>query len=390
MKQDSPYDVCAASVSELPFDARVWKESRSLAGAGYRLALLGCSSQVDATASRTTEEGIDVTEVPFGKPETRGGILQRIGVMVALSRQVLRTRARIYHSHNVEIAPAVWLAAKLRRATLIYDAHELYHEPEAAGLRPRIEGFVWAAIERLMMRSADAVITTNRSRADVLERAYGRDDLVVLGNVPARRDEFEPIDPGYPAGKRILLYQGIISAEGRAFRETMEALAGLPDDVHFVIIGFAREERLQMIRDWARELGIEERVHLLPPRPFDELVGTAALADVGLVPIYPSTLNNYLGDTNKIFEYLMAGIPVVASDLPEIHRVATDGTPRVGEVFDPHSAESVKRAIESVLADDDLLAARRREARRLALEKYNWGIEERKLLALYDRQKAAA
>ncbi|MDQ5807962.1 MAG: hypothetical protein M3320_04735, partial [Actinomycetota bacterium] len=120
MKQDSPYDVCAASVSELPFDARVWKESRSLAGAGYRLALLGCSSQVDATASRTTEEGIDVTEVPFGRPETRGGILQRIGVMVALSRRVLRTRARIYHSHNVEIAPAVWLAAKLRRATLIY------------------------------------------------------------------------------------------------------------------------------------------------------------------------------------------------------------------------------------------------------------------------------
>src|SRR3954454_5643525 len=108
----STYDVCAASVSELRFDARVWKETRSLNGAGYRIALLGCNSEVDTIGRHSTAEGIDVTEVPFGRPESRGGILQRLGVFLALSRCVLRTRARIYHAHNVEIALAVWLAAK--------------------------------------------------------------------------------------------------------------------------------------------------------------------------------------------------------------------------------------------------------------------------------------
>jgi glycosyltransferase involved in cell wall biosynthesis len=125
-------------------------------------------------------------------------------------------------------------------------------------------------------------------------------------------------------------------------------------------------------------------VSFLPPRPFEELVRTAAAATVGLVPVKPDNLNNLLGDTNKLFEYLMAGLPVVASDLPEIRRVVTAGAPPVGEIFDPSSPESIASAVRRVLADPDEYERRRREARRLAVEQFNWELEERTLLRMYE------
>ena len=79
----------------------------------------------------------------------------------------------------------------------------------------------------------------------------------------------------------------------------------------------------------------------------------------------------------------MAGLPVVASDLPEIRRVIASGTPAPGELFDASSPRSIARAITRVLADPHEYEARRREARRLALEHFNWGVHERRLLDLY-------
>jgi glycosyltransferase involved in cell wall biosynthesis len=370
------YDVCAAVVSDLRYDARVWKEARSLAAAGYSVALLGCAYELDGITSRR-EHGVDVTEIPLGR--------QPVEKLVTLARlwvAILRTPARVYHAHNIHTGIPAWVASRLRRAALVYDAHELYGEPLGPGPGPRAFARASAAFERFMVRASSAVITTNPSRARVLEQRHGRQGVQVLQNVPPRVEELDPLDPGYPAGRSVLLYQGGIYAHSRAFRETVQAIA-LLDDVHFVLIGFGRPGDLEAVRGWAAEAGVADRVHLLPARPFDELVRTAAAATVGLVPVKGDNLNNKLGDTNKLFEYLMAGLPVVASDLPEIKRVAGDGDPPVGEVFDPGSAESIAAAIRRVLGDGDGYEARRREARRLALDRYNWEIEERRLLDVY-------
>jgi glycosyltransferase involved in cell wall biosynthesis len=375
------HDVCAATVSDLPFDARVWKEARSLAASGRSVALVGCRYEIPKLGRRR-EAGVDVVEVPFGTRRGRVSLPGRLVVLLRLWWETLRISAAAYHAHNVEAAPAAWLASRVRGARLVYDAHELYAEAGGSGLRARLARLVTGSLERFMVQRSDAVITTNQSRADALGDRYGRNGIVVLANVPTRCDDLRALDPGYPSDKPVLLYQGHVSADGRAFRETLEAMTTV-EEVEFVILGFARQARLDMINRWATELGVAERVHLLPPRPFDELVRTAAAATVGLVPIYPITLNEYLGDTNKIFEYLMAGIPVIASDLPEIRKVATSGRPQVGELFDPYSADSVAQALRRVLDSPATYGERCREARRLALEHYNWSVEEPRLLGLY-------
>jgi glycosyltransferase involved in cell wall biosynthesis len=377
------YDVCAAVVSDLQYDGRVWKEARSLAAAGHAVRLLGCRYEANR-AVRRVERGIDVCERPFGPRHRRLLRLRRARALLGLWATILWTRARVYHAHNVHVVPAAYVAARLRRARLVYDAHELYGERAGrSGLRGRLAARASGTIERLAVTRADAVITTNPSRARVLDERYGRTGAQILANVPLPVEELEPLDPGFPPGRTIVLFQGAVIPEGRAFEESVQALVHLPD-ADLVVLGFGREEVFARVRRAAERAGVSERVHFLPPRPFEDLVRTAAAADVGIVPILPDSTARVLGDTNKLHEYLMAGLPVVASDLPEIRRVVTEGDPPVGEFFDPRDPRSIAGAVQRLLADGDAYRRRRTEARRLALEKHNWRIEERRLLSLYD------
>jgi glycosyltransferase involved in cell wall biosynthesis len=374
------YDVCAAVVSDLRFDARVWKEVRSLAEAGYRVRLVGCHYDEEDQAHPDTN--IDVFTVSLGKRSGRVSRLRRAGTLLRLWKEILATRAAVYHAHNVHVGPAAWMASRLRRVALVYDAHELYGETVSDSMAERGGAFLERHLERFLARRSDAIITTNRFRADRLRERHGALRIEVLANVPAIVQRVEPLDPGYPAGSKVLLYQGGIYAKHRAFEQTIQALAHL-EGLHFVIVGFGREAELQRITSWAQQYAVAERVHLLPPRPFEELVHTAAAASVGLVPIMPHRDNDVLADTNKLFEYLMAGLPVVASDLPEMQRVLFSGEVPVGELFDPRSPESIAQAIRRVISDENLYEQRRKEARRLALTQFNWNLEERKLLTLY-------
>jgi glycosyltransferase involved in cell wall biosynthesis len=373
------FDVCAAVVSDLQYDARVWKEARSLAVAGYSVVVLGCAYDLSGPRRRRAE-GVEVVEIPLGM-RGKPSLPRRAQTLMRLWIEIIRTPARVYHAHNVHTAPPAWLASRLRRARLVYDAHELYGEGSDANL-PRLAAIAGGRLERFIVRRSDAVITTNRFRAEVLRERHGAREVEVLANVPPLSLTVEPLDPGYPDGP-VVLYQGGIYARSRAFRETIAALA-LLEEVSFAVVGFGRDSDIELIKTWAAEAGVSGRVHLFPPRPFDELVRTAAAATIGLVPIKPDTLNNALGDTNKLYEYLMAGLPVAASDLPELRRIVCQGDPAVGEIFDPSSPESIAGAIRRLL-DDPRYAERRREARRLAVEQFNWEAEEVRLLDIYER-----
>lgn len=378
-----PHDVCVAVISDLSTDARVWKEARTLRDAGYAVALIGCRYESPETV-RTCREGIDVVEVPLGTREGRVSLSQRAGALLGVWREIWSTPARVYHAHNIHVLPASWATAKRRRARLVYDAHELYGAIAVGdSLKRRLVAWPSRLAEGFAVAQADAVITTNASRAIALQARHGLREIVVLANVPQLVDPVEPRNPGFPPDVPILLYQGGIYAHARPFAETIEALQRL-NGVHLAIVGFGRAKEIAQIRRWAAEGGVDERVHILPQQPFDALVGSAALATVGLVPIKPVDLGHVLGDTNKLYEYLMAGLPVIASDMPEIRRVVHEGSPRVGELFDPEDPESIARAYRRVTADPEQYRRRRIEARRIALERYNWGIEEQRLRELYE------
>jgi glycosyltransferase involved in cell wall biosynthesis len=383
------YDVCTAVISDLSVDARVWKEVRSIRASGRSVRLIGCRYDI-TDAQQVVQDGIDVIQIPLGTRSGTSSQRDRATALLAVWRAICETHARVYHSHNIHVMPACWLAARRAAAQLVYDAHELYGNRIAGGDR-RAGGNLWSRVsarasqrlEGFAVDHADVVITTNPSRALALQARHGMRDIEVLANVPNLIDEIETWDPGYPPGVPILLYQGGIYAQERPFQQSIQALRIL-SDVHLVIIGFGRDDQIDLIRKWAREAGVAERVHLLPPVPFDRLVATASLATVGLVPLAAVDLNYLLGDTNKLHEYLMAGLPVIASDLPEVRRVATQGSPPVGELFDAGDPASIADAYKRIVCDPETYRRRREEARRIAVERHHWTIEEQRLLDIYD------
>jgi glycosyltransferase involved in cell wall biosynthesis len=384
--RDGGARVCAAVVSHLPYDARVWKEARSLAAAGYEVDLLGMRYGIAAPQTRV-EDGVRVTELPFGDGHGAHSAspLKRVRVLFSLWGRILRTPAAIYHCHNVHVAPPVLAAALVRRAEIVYDAHELYGEVKpGAGLGSRISARLTRLAERVVVRRARRVITTNASRALVMAERYPRATIVPVANVPNLVEEVDPLDPGFPPGAPVLLYQGGIYAEARAFEAMVAALPLLPD-VHLCIVGFGRDRDKRLIVEWSERHGVAERVHLFGPVPFEDLVGVAAAATVGIVPLRNISMNSYLGDTNKLFEYMMAGLPVVGSNFPEVARVLESGDPRPGETFDPESPASIAASVEAVISDR--YEQRRERARRLAVDEHCWHHEEPKLLECFENER---
>ncbi len=285
--------------------------------------------------------------------------------------------ADVYHSHDLNTLYVGAMCKKGTGARLIYDSHELQTE------RNRMTKWWrrWAAWnERRWLPFANAMIVASPSWVGINRQKYGKvpEPSVSIINTP----ELEQIDVpqdlrgelNIPDDAPILLYQGSIQ-ENRGIEPAIDAITLLPKAV-LVVLGYGYH-RPALEAD-VRKRGLTDRVKFFGPIPNDELLGWTAAADIGMCNIVNSSLSYYTSLPNKLFEYIIAGIAVIGSDSPEIGRIVQEEG--VGEVADPIAPESLAEAARLILSDLD----RYRAATKPAAEKYNWGIEEQKLLAIYE------
>ena len=375
-------NVVMAVVSDITTDARVRREAKALAGRGHRVRVVAFDYGIRRREARR-EQGVEVVVFPFPSRGSRP-VRRLLGAALyclRAGRMIVSADAGVFHAHNLHLAVPCALAARRRRAHLVYDAHELVAARQQGVARELTERY-----ERAIWRRASAVITTNESRACLLHGRYGPPSPLVLGNYPEVPGDLQPVDLGarlgIEPGRRILVYQGGLYTAARCFEVVAAALSRLPD-WHWVLIGFGSDRAKAEIRRILDAAGISARAHLLPPVPVEQLLALTAGADAGLVPLRSTNLNNYLGDTNKLFEYLVAGIPAVGSDFPEIRRVIVDGPyGPVGSVFDPDDADSVAEALDRV---GGALAELKEAAGRAGRALYTWDAEAEKLVGLYDQ-----
>ncbi|MDT0465047.1 glycosyltransferase [Streptomyces gibsoniae] len=371
--------ILMAVVSDLRSDARVRREAAVLAADGHDVRVVGFDSGVRRAGS-TVEEGVRYDVVPFpSRNLPRPLRLARAGLGAVRAALVMsRGRADAVHCHNLHLSLPALFVARRQGAALVYDAHELEACKHRGPVRRLIERW-----ERLVWRRSQARITTNPSRAEYLERLHGSRPAVV-GNYPRTPGPgMEPKDLrarlGIPGERLVLIFQGGFYLESRCFRTVATALRGLPE-WHWVLIGFGSDDTVRKLRELIAECGIEDRTTILPAVSVDELLSYTAGADVGVVPLTNSGLNCYLGDTNKLFEYLMAGLAVVGSDFPEVRRAVLEGPAGpTGVLFDPASSASVVRALREAAAG---LSMFRRNAVN-ARAAYSWETESRTLTHLY-------
>jgi glycosyltransferase involved in cell wall biosynthesis len=297
--------------------------------------------------------------------------------------------AEIYHGHDLTGLPAALAAARRNGAPVIYDSHEIFLEAGSTATRPRWVRWLFARLERSWVHEAAALVTVNRSLADVLSKRYGPRRSIVLHNTPSRwmapmpSHQLLRTELGLGPDVPIALYHGGFSAH-RGLEELAAAILepGL-ERVHAVYLGYGNK------RDWllaeAADARYDGRLHVISAVPPERLLEWVVDADVGVMPIQTSTLNHFLSSPNKLFECLAAGVPVVASDFPEMRRIVLENPDGpLGALCRPNDSADVARAISSIL---DLAAGERLALRlrclRAAHERWNWETESAGLLSLY-------
>jgi glycosyltransferase involved in cell wall biosynthesis len=268
----------------------------------------------------------------------------------------------VIHAHDFDTLPAARLAQLGRgRARLVYDAHELYadQEPEA----PRLFRTCVRLFEGPLARRSDAVVTVDDELATELQGSLRlpRRPHVVL-SCPG----LTPVDPAARGNGHLrALYQGAMGP-GRRLSDLFDALQHA-EGVELTIRVVNAD--LDELRKAVSNRGLTDRIEVVDPVAPDRLVQAAADFHVGLVINRPVTRNDELVLPNKLFEYLMAGLAVVAPRLPALAPlVEGEG---VGLTYEPGAPETLGAALTSLARDDVLLARLRERGRQLAVERYN-------------------
>ncbi|WP_336056015.1 glycosyltransferase family 4 protein [Nitratireductor sp. CH_MIT9313-5] len=385
-------------------DARVRKEAETLQAAGHVVTVFALHTPGSTSRKETLRSGVKVVRVnrsPLwhlrrkrsGRESSTANsvpIPKKLGLLgqavrlatrswthIILLARIIASRPDVVHSHDVNTLPTAWLAAISSRAPLIYDAHEISTDREGyAGFRRAV-----AFVERHLMPRAAGSITTTEMRAKFFARAYGVARPLVLQNRPRfsevlRSDRIRS-DLGLALPWPIVLYQGGLQ-QGRGLERLIDAATICPE-AYFVFIGGGR--LADALRTRVSTLGLEGRVHFIPTVGLEDLASYTASADIGVQPLENTCLNHYTTDSNKLFEYMMGGLAVVASDMPEIRRILQARS--FGITFPPGDTGAMADAISTLVQNRKLRQTYRENARHAALI-YNWEEQEDKLLHLYD------
>lgn len=298
----------------------------------------------------------------------------------------LAVKPDICHCNDLDTLPAgYWTKMRLSgRPRLVYDAHELWteqHSPSAAREGHTDAWFeLFDDLQVALAPHVDAVVTVNPSLALVLQSRLGCGPPTVVWNCSSFEEapRMDGVLRKKAAGRKIVLMQGGLIPMDRGLHELIDA-APLLRDALLVFRG-SGEARPALERHVA-ERGLEHHVCFVDPVPLARVVQSAAEADIGVIPYKPTSVNNLLCSPNKLFEYMMAGLALGVSDLPELRRVVV-GT-GAGVLFNPCVPEDIAACLNELLTDDARLERCRANSRRAAREIYNWEAQSTSLLALY-------
>lgn len=341
--------------------------ARLLAEAGFQLDIF-CRS--DASEWNVTYPS--AVRIHRLKTGTSSSWVEYAGFIVKVLRQASKD-ASVFVGHDMHgLLPAKLLAAR-RRRPLVYHCHDFTDQSRTLPLGSRVV----RSFEKRFARSADLVIVPDADRAKVIEPGLGlKREALIVANAPLTRPP-ERSDSLRKAlllnGRnlaRVLFRQGRIDV-GHAIEATLRSIPLWTNrDWGFVVMGTAEPSYAERLNGIARELGVEGQFLILPPVGYDQVAGFTLGADVGHALYEPIHVNNSFIATasNKIMEYMEAGIPLLVSDTPLLRKLVTRH--QCGVTADEKSAESIAKAVNALLGDPEAARLMGEAARRAFEEEF--------------------
>jgi glycosyltransferase involved in cell wall biosynthesis len=364
--------VIVSVINDLVTDQRVNKSCLSLQKMGYEVLLVGRkqrkSPPMDERPYRTRRMKLLFEKGPLFYAEFN----------TRLFFFLLFHKAQLLLSNDLDTALPNYYISKLKGIRMIYDSHEYFTEtPELVG-RPRVQR-VWKRIERRVVPKLKEMITVCDSIAELFEQQYGVKCHVVR-NIPPRaalppKGDKKALD--LPEDKHLLVLQGSGINIQRGAEELVEAMQYL-EDCFLMVIGGG--DVLPVLKQMVTDLHIEDRVRFLPRMPYVQMMAYTQLAELGFVLDKDTNLNYRFCLPNKLFDFIQAGVPIVASHLVEIEKIITKYN--IGLFIPDHDPKSIAATIQEGLGD----VARRdlwQQGLTRAAEELCWENEQQTLIEIY-------
>lgn len=364
--------VIVSVINDLVTDQRVKKVCETLHKMGFDLVLVG----------RKLHNSLPVDVRPY--PVRRMRFLFEKGpgfyacFQIRLFFYLLFHKAGLLVSNDLDTLLPNYLVARLKNIPLVYDSHEYFTGvPELQN--SKIKRKTWKLMEQWIFPRLKDVFTVNNSIAGLYAAEYGLRP-VVIRNVPLRMEKVtvkSRVSLGLPEDKNIMILQGSGINIQRGAEEMVEAMPFIKNAVLLIVGG---GDVIGLLKEKVSQLHMEEKVLFKPRQPYKMLMQYTAAADLGLSLDKDTNINYRFSLPNKIFDYLHAGVPVLASNLVEIRKIIE--TYQIGDFIPDHQPRHIARKVNEIFSHPEKLVQWKQNTQKADSE-LNWENESKILKKVY-------
>lgn len=374
-------------------DARVLKEASTLVSAGHEVTIFGLHDDegsethlpngIKVVISQRNKTAVAARVKKIDNPTKEDRIRASFDVQgKTLANAILHSMVPdVIHLHDHVALTGVKLLKEVTGAPIVWDAHEIYED--LAGIAD-VRAVVNPQVIAEFTPFVDYFVTINQSIADFYSNKYPNlTEATILPN--SRRHQVVPDYDGrlheaaeIPRTQKILLFQGGFSNH-RGIPALLEASSAMPDGWSVVFMGWGTLAERIAEHDQDVDGNGVRRVVMISGAPNAELLEWTAGAALGVIPYEAKGLNHLYCTPNKLWEYPLAGVPILGTDFPEMAKVITGHG--VGWVIPQQFTPTDIAGAVSSLTDERLSVARSRSAE--FVQNDNWTIHEQRLVDLY-------
>lgn len=325
-----------------------------------------------------------------GRPRwwPENNLLKAIIFFLKVFPVLIKAKADVYHCSGFD---ALAIAVPIKILTgrkLVYDCFEHYpYQFTAPALHKTIrQSIIWnfvLCLENALAKLSDYILVVPSYDDILLDRfkRFKKNSTSLIWNLPPinlldKKQQINQI-----AKDKVVLHVGGISEDNGALKlleATSKVVVKFPD-VKVLMVG--PTDMLQKLSEYTRSLGIEKNVDILKPVPYSDVWKIYSCADISVILYQPTFWTLRTMASEKLFESMLFSLPIVVSDFPGLRKIVQ--TCNSGILVDPTDPEEISKEIARLLKDSSLSRRLGRNGRDAVLERYNWEVEERKLINVY-------
>lgn len=366
--------VIISVINDIATDQRVRRTASAFSELNYQIIIVG--RKLPQSLPVYEMNGLRVKR--FNMPINKGPLFYAL-FQVRLILFLIFKKADVLFSNDLDTLLPNYLVSRLKGSVLIYDSHEYFTGvPELQ--KNHFARKIWTKVESFIFPKLKNVITVNRSIANLYSQQYGN-IVHVVRNVPDKTNRiiFDVVQwkrsVGFSDDKKVFILQGAGINIDRGAEEAVEAMKDV--DAMLLIIGGG--DVFHQLKELAHKHNVAHKVIIHPKISREELMAVTASCFAGLTLDKDTNINYRFSLPNKLFDYIHAEIPVIATDLPEVAAIVN--VYRTGIVLSQNSPQAIANAMNGLISEKELYDDYKENCRIVATD-LCWQSEKKVLIDL--------